>query len=170
MKASNWRGFGLGGAVLVAALATSAPAAATTYRDLSAGAVCHPANGALASKFTYNLQYLTNIGTTDAYVICSLETSNTSNPAGPPALLRFHAQTTNVGSIVTCSAQVGAHFGGISRIYRSSTETYTSVDPDEGFALNWNEVLLDRTISYQLLSVNCKLPPGAKLGLIEFWD
>jgi hypothetical protein len=153
--------------VAFAGLAGSAPAIAN-YRDASAGAVCHPANGALAAKFTYNLHYLTNAGTTDAYVICHLPMDDASLVPNSLSYLRIDVLTAGAGSTVTCVAQTGAFYAGSVHIYKSSSLTHTSSVVSESFALGWDVADIQRANVYEVLVINCKLAPGAKLGLLQY--
>ena len=154
--------------VLLVGLAGSAPALAANYRNASAGAACRPANGALSAKFTYNLHYLTNVGSTDAYVICSLVMDDASPSPAPTADLRVDVFTTTAGTTVTCVAQVGAYYGGAAQITGSSAASVTSVVDSASSQLAWNTTNLQRSGVHLLLVINCKLPPGTKLGLIQY--
>ena len=157
--------------VVVGSLTTPVPAhAAVTYRDASAGAACHAANGSLATKFNFNLSFLTNAGTVDAYVICSLPMDDAT--ASPLAInkVKVHAQLPNADTTLTCTAQTSAYFGGENHVYYSSTKTFTSTGPNANFTLLWTGADLTRQDVYAVLSFNCKVPPGAKLGLIERWE
>jgi hypothetical protein len=156
-------------AVLAGSLANPAPAA-ITYRDASAGAACHAANGALASKFTYNLNFVTNVGTTDAYVICSLPMDDASSLPDNIHTLSVAVQTSNPGATVTCVAQNGSFYDGINHIYNSASRSYTAIGANAAFFLTWDGAALHRDGIYAVLTINCKLPPGTKLGLIQRWE
>ena len=157
-------------ATLAIALGQSSPATATAYRDASAGAVCHAANGALAAKFTYNLNYLTNAGTTDAYVICHLPMDDAASTPDAVGKLAVHGLIPTVGAAVTCTAQVGAFYDSSNHIYHSSAKTDPAALPNSELFLTWDSFEVERTSAFHVLSINCKLPPGAKLGLIERWE
>jgi hypothetical protein len=155
---------------LAATLSTSFPAAASnTFHDASAGVACHPANGALAAKFTYNLNYLTNANTTDAYVLCSLPMDDVNNA---PAVLNGLMVDVFLPSpaTVTCVAQTGSYVSGANQIEGSSALTYTSSVTNLALQFSFETALLTRAGTYRVLTLNCKLPPGAKLGLIQRWE
>jgi hypothetical protein len=152
---------------LIVALAGSAPATAITYRDASAGAVCHAANGALAAKFTYNLHYLTNVGTADAYVICNLVMEDATLTPEPLTTLSAEVLLAGAGT-ATCVAQVGYFYGSELHVLRSSAQTQTTVGPG-AIPMVWPVSSVQRENVYELLVINCKLPPGAKMGLIQYW-
>src|SRR5688572_19601764 len=92
-------------ACLLFALA-ALPAAAYQARYASAGTVCQPANGGLA-KFTFSAQYLTNTGTTDQTVVCSLVQDDAGFEA-LPMYLSLWMLVPQAGKSVTCMAQVGS--------------------------------------------------------------
>jgi hypothetical protein len=159
-------------ATLFAALLSANGAAATSYfRHASAGADCHAANGALAGKFTYNLNYLTNVGTADAYVICSLPPDDDAS-LGPNIVTSLSVEVflPSAESTVSCMAQTGAFFDGANQVYRSQAQSYTSVGPNAGTQLQWSGSALERGAAWRVLTFNCKLPPGARLGLIQRWE
>jgi hypothetical protein len=170
MRASRFPAFVLPLIVAVAGLVVPTPGAAINYRDTSAGAACHAANGALANKFTYNLNYLTNISNTDAYVICELVTDDATDTPELLIHLQVDVLVPTPGSNVTCMAQVGSFWDGVNHIRASQAQSYTTVSPDYGFSLDWNEAPLQRLYITETLTINCKLPPGAKLGLIQRWE
>ena len=155
-------------ASLAAALGTS-PAAATVYRDSSAGAACHAANGALAAKFTFNLNNLTNIGTTDAYVICHLPMDDGVSTPDHITALSVDLLAPVPGTTVTCVAQLGAYYDGVNHVYYSSSRSYTTVATNEAVRLEWYDNIA-RAQHHHVLTINCKLPPNAKMGLITRWE
>jgi hypothetical protein len=157
-------------ATLAIALGQSSPATATAYRDASAGAVCHAANGALAAKFTFNLNYLTNISNTDAYVICHLPMDDAAMTPDGVGKLTVHGLIPTAGTTVTCVAQVGAFYDSTNHLYSSSAKSDTAATLNSELYLSWDSVEVPRTSNFQVLSINCKLPPGTKLGLIERWE
>jgi hypothetical protein len=159
--------FALLATTLAATLPAIGPAAAANYRYASAGAACHAANGALASKFTFNLNYLTNVGTTDANVICSLPMDDATATPDTLTWLSVSVLVPTQGATVTCMAQTGYFFNGVNTIYRSSAQTYTATQPNVAYTLQWNSYLLERADYVSVLTINCKLPPGTKLGLIQ---
>jgi hypothetical protein len=161
-------GFALS-ALVVGCLGLAAPVAAIAYRDASAGAVCHAANGALASKFNFTLTTVTNAGTTDAYVICHLPMDDTSTTPDHVSSLSVEATLPNTGQTVTCVAQASYFHHGVNHIYVSQSQTYTSGEPNENPTLTWSAPIYRLNV-FNVLSLNCKMPPGGKLGLIQRWE
>ena len=169
MKVSNRQGLGYGLCVAVLAAAMGAsPASAAAYRNASAGAACHAANGALASKFTFNLNYLTNIGTTDAYVICSLPMDDASTT--PDTIIKLSVSFTVPAALstVTCVAQAG-NYVTTNNIYHSAAESRTTASANQSLTMQW-ENYIPRGGVINVVTLNCKLPPGTKMGLIERWE
>jgi hypothetical protein len=165
-----YRGFAsvvLAVATAVAALVAAAPVQAYNYRDASAGGVCHGASGA-SSTLTFNLQFLTNVGTTDQYVICNLGNDDLGSWSGPVRLSAYFRLPT-AGSTVTCTAQIGSWYDGVTHVRSSQSQTYTSSGPNANVTLTWDHTTLVRYQPYEVLMLNCKLPPGAQMGLIEHW-
>ena len=154
---------------LAATLSMSHPAAAAaTFHNTSAGVACHAANGALAAKFTYNLNFLTNGNTTDAYVVCALNMDDTNQT---PAVLNGLTATLFLPTPGTaaCVAQTG-YFSGTNQIEGSTALTYTSTYSNLTLQFSFDTSQLTRAGMTQVLTLNCKLPPGAKLGLIQRWE
>jgi hypothetical protein len=152
---------------IVAPLAAAPTASAYNYRNVSAGGVCHGANGA-NSKFTFNLQYLTNVGNTDQYVVCNLGNDDLGSFTGPVKLATYLRLPT-AGTTVTCIAQVGYWADGVTTVRSSSALSWTTTTPNEGVLLQWDAAKLTRYQHYEIPMFNCKLPPGAQMGLIEYW-
>ena len=155
---------------LAVASAGGPAAAASTFHDASAGVDCQAANGALAAKFTYNLNFLTNTGTTDAYVVCSLPMDDENQTPAMLEGLMVDVQLGAAGSTVTCVAQTGYWGAGVNQIFRSSAQSHTSTIPNETDQLVWNAAALGRDGVATVLTLNCKLPAGAKMGLIQRWE
>jgi hypothetical protein len=155
-------------ALLFAAVAL--PARATAFRDASAGVACQAANGALAGKFTHNLNYLTNVGTADAYVVCSLPMDDASGDPTPILLLTLEVFLPTQGSTVACTAQTGAYFDGANQIKSSVAESYTSTAANVDWQLAWSGSALARMDPHHVLTINCKVPAGGRLGLIQRWE
>jgi hypothetical protein len=153
--------------VVVAGLAIPAPIAAKDYRNASAGSACHPANGAMAAKFNYNMHYLTNVGTTDAYVICDLQMDDATSLPEDATLLAVNLLLPDAGTTVTCIAQAGVFYDGMTSIYKSQSRTWSTGFDNQPVRLEWTGIGLARTHYSQVLTLNCKLPPGAKMGLIQ---
>ena len=152
------------------ALAAGGAAAATSYRNASAGAACHAANGALASKLVFNLNYLTNTGTTDMVVMCHLPTDDASGGLEQVIFLRADVVIPVQGKSVTCVAQTGYFGAGANTVATSVARSYTAPGTNASGQVEWpSPELLHRSSTAMLLTLNCKLPPGAKLGLIQHW-
>jgi hypothetical protein len=152
---------------LVAAATGAAPARADDNRSTNGGSACHPANGAAAAKFSRANHYITNNNTTDQYVICHLPMDDTSGYVAEIAYLIVHVQAAGAGSVV-CVAQTGSYAegqlfvrGNVARSYAFSAAGST--------ALIWSGVL-PRESPNDVLTLNCKLTPGMRLGLIERKD
>ena len=157
--------------VFVGALSASQPAAATHAHDTSAGGACHAANGAADGKFTYSNNYLTNIGTTDQYVICHLQMDDDDSvPLTHPVYLAVHTVAGATAGTITCVAQEGAFYTGASNTIASSSARSATLDVGLNSNLNWDTNLLTRPAIYYTLTLNCKVPGGFKLGLIEYWE
>jgi hypothetical protein len=147
------------------AVAASAPAAAQAYHYASAGAACQPANGALA-KFTYNLHFLTNTGTTDQTVVCHLGMDDAGGTPKAHVFLNVQVYLPATGTTVTCLAQTGGFYGEGTHIQASTAKTLTSSTPNQYGALSWTGAELPRENSSVIVTLNCKLPPGARMGTI----
>lgn len=156
-------------ATFAAAVGSASPASASTYLYVSAGVACHPANGALAAKFNRNLNYLTNSGTTDGYVVCHFQMADASGAVSPFGGIHVHMQGSASGATITCVAQVGAFFSGTNLIEGSLARTYTTIAPNESVVLSWYGGLV-RDEFEDVVTLNCKLPPGTKMGLIQRWE
>jgi hypothetical protein len=154
-------------ATLAAVLAlTSGTTSAYTYRDESAGTACQGANGA-ASKFTYTMQYLTNVGTVDQYIVCDLTSHDVSASVLPILIFRVNYTMPQAGSSITCTVQTGSHYNGANHIVSSSSKTYTSSNPNDFGVLDWGQTIY-RNSTYDVVMLNCKVSPGTRVGLIQF--
>ena len=154
--------------VLVLAAASSAPLhAADHYRDTNGGSACHPANGAAAAKFTRANHYLTNNNATEQYVVCHFPMDDAAGLVAEMDYLSVHVQATGAGA-VTCVAQTGSYFGGVLtlRANVARSHTFSAAGP---MVLTWDGVL-PRLAVHDVLTVNCKLAPGMRIGLIERKD
>jgi hypothetical protein len=151
---------------LVVAIAMAAgPADTARYRHTSAGGACHVANGGAAGKFTFNNHYLTNIGTTDQYVICHFEMDDPTALPNSVDYLGVQAFAPYPDMTVTCVAQTGNYVDGTVNLQSSVARSYTTFGANAPFALEWIGALTRQNVT-QVLTLNCKVPPGAKLGLI----
>jgi hypothetical protein len=154
------------GLAVALAAATAVPAAhAAYYRDASAGGSCHPANGGAAAKFTYGNHWIANNNTTDQYVICDLPADDSSGAPWTVAFLAIHVYSLNAGATVTCVAQTGAFFDGTVYNFANVSRTYTFGGAGNSTTLSWENVL-PRQANQDVLTLNCKMAPGMKLGLI----
>jgi hypothetical protein len=156
--------------VVLAGLASAIapPAVALTSHDTSAGGACHPASGSLGGSFNRNLHYLTNIGGTDAYVVCHLQMDDDTQ-AQPPIWLVVHV-AGQPGTQVTCTFQAGAFYDGANRVVASTSETLGFTQAATYGRLDFDVEPLVRPNYHTLLTLNCKVPAGGRLGLIERWE
>jgi hypothetical protein len=155
--------------LLAGSVGSSTPASAVVYRNSSAGAVCHPANGALVAKFNRTLNFIQNAGTTDAYVICQQVMDDADVQPYAVTLLTASVALPNTGTTATCTAQVGAHYDNTNFVYMSFAKSFTATEPNDSTHLEW-DVPFYRIAVFHVLTINCKLPPGAKLGLLQRWE
>jgi hypothetical protein len=151
------------------ALGASGPAAATVYSDTSAGGACHPAGGGAASKFTYSNNYLTNIGTTDQYVICHFGMNDTVTPVTNPSLLYISVAAGGTSGTISCVAQHGSFYLGANHVESSQTRS-ASMSAGASGTLSFDTSTMTRTQVYNTFTVNCRVPGGFKLALIEYWN
>jgi hypothetical protein len=155
--------------VVAGVLAFPQPVAADANVTVSAGVACQPASGALAAKVNYNLQYLTNVGTTDLTVVCFVPKTDYGYYTYNFTSLTVAVWLPNAGQTVTCLAQTG-HFRDAGNYIRTSAaKAHTSAEPGDYHSLVWTVELL-RNYTTDILVLNCKLPPGAKMGTIERVD
>jgi hypothetical protein len=148
-------------------LAAAAPASATTYRDASPGAACHPANAG-AAKFVSSSHTLTNNNTTTQYVICHLPLSDASTTPVSPSFLQVEIQSGGPDSTVLCVAQTGYYAGGTLFVRSSASRSYTFVTQMGTEALVWGPGVLVRQNVGEVLTLTCRMDPFTKLGLIQF--
>ena len=153
---------GIGAALLALA---STPTQAAYYRDTNAAAMCHPANGAAVAKFTRTSHYLANNATTDQFVVCDFTMDDSSGAPWAQGTLRIEAWATAPGTI-TCVAQTGRMVNGAVYATATQTRTYTFEAGNAGTSLNWLDGIA-RMNNLDVLTLNCKVAPGMKLGVIE---
>jgi hypothetical protein len=153
--------------LLAAGIDAPVATAGPLFRSASAGSVCQPANGALASSFNYTMQYVTNVGSADAYLICSLIMDDHNAAPNQLQYLAVDALLANAGTTLTCTAQVGGYYNGSTHVRGSLAKSSTSVGPNASFALVFTGSTLLRDYAYDVLMLNCKVPPGGRLGLIQ---
>ena len=153
---------------VVAALSMSTPADATTYRNTSAGTACQAANSA-ATKFQWTNHYVRNLNATSQFVVCTLPVSDTAySPVLSPSSIIVNIQSGGPGSIVTCIAQTGYFYDGAVTIHSSATRTYEFVTPDGASQLVFAADALTRLTALDTVTLNCKMDPYTKLGLIQY--
>jgi hypothetical protein len=153
--------------IAIAALATASPATAGNIHVASPGAACHAANPG-ATKFTAANHYLTNNNTTAQYVMCYLPLTDTSQTPQQLSYLGVEIYSTVADGTVTCVAQTGAYVGGALGIHSSATRTDTLGMGDIG-ALAFGTSLVRNNTS-AAVTLNCKMDPGTRLGLIMYGD
>jgi hypothetical protein len=160
----------LAATVVLAALAVSPPAAATVnYHASSPGAVCHAANPG-ATKFVAANQYLTNGNTTAQYVMCALAVVDPTDIPRQLAFLQMEIQSGGEGSAVTCVLQTGYYGSGALTVRSSSSKTYTFVTVGGTNTFYWDAGSVVRDNTTHVLTLNCKMDPGTRLGTILYGD
>jgi hypothetical protein len=157
--------------IAAVALLGAGPVAAgtTTYRDTSGGGACHAASGGAAGSFTYGNNYITNTGTTTQYVICHFGMVDVVDLMPPTQLFQVSISTTVANRTVLCTAQTGAYFAGTNHIASSNARTHT-FDAVGDFSLQWDASQIIRTSAYTTFTLNCRMDPGTRVGVIEYWD
>ena len=146
----------------------SSPAEAAVLRDTSAGGACHAANGAAAAKFSFGNNLLTNNATNDQYVVCHFQMHDDQATAlTTPLYLSVAVSSGPTGGVVTCLAQMGFFASGVHSVTASVTRS-TLISTGGSAAMEWNAVAWGRTDAFQTLTLNCKLPPGFRMGLIQW--
>jgi len=134
----------------------------------SGGSACKPAYGA-STKFVFTELYALNTGTTDQYLVCGFANWALTGPAAkPPNIVAVYVAAGTTSGTAACTIKMAAFFGTTSVasvLVRSAT-----LQPAESTSLYFNGLDLQRWQDYQILSMNCKLPGGFKLGLIQRWE
>ena len=154
-------------ALTVACCVLSLPASAVDnqYFDASAGAACHAANPA-ATKFQYTNHDLANLNPTAQFVVCDLHLHDFSSTPAPLTYLAVEIQST-AEATVTCVAQTGMYFSGTVTVRSSQTRSYSFVFPGGSNSLIFDTSTLARINPYDVLTLNCKMDPNTRLGLIQ---
>jgi hypothetical protein len=154
--------------VIVATVLSAPPSATAAYRDVSGGAACKGANGAASASFTYSNNYLTNIGSTPQYIICNFQMDDASFVPAPTESLILHAYNTQaVSRTLSCSAQTGGYYYGSNYVASNSVKAHTFASVGSDY-LTWTPSLLVRNYPYDVLTINCRLDPGIRVGLIQY--
>jgi hypothetical protein len=149
----------------LAAALCCAPAQAT-YRDTSAGGACQPAAG---NSFTRGNNYITNIGTSTQYVICHFAMADAADVPTQASYLYVSTSSTIAGSTINCTAQTGGYYLGVNHVGTSNARSYTF--PSAGYyTLQWDASQIIRSSTYSTFTLNCRMDPGTRMGLIEYWD
>ena len=167
MTPSTSRTLLLGAALALAAATTPTPARASIYMSTNGGAACHAAaSGPTSFKFTNTS--VENTGTTDQYVICGFAdlTISEGQVAQPIDTLKLYLGSGAYAGTATCVAQMGTWYSGILHIVSSKSMSKEMTANGIG-ALIWLSQDLPRSHEYETLLLNCKLPRGFKLGLIQ---
>ncbi len=148
-----------------ALLVTPNTAFAVVNRNSSAGSACQPANGS-APWFQFTNNYLINNGTTDKYVVCNFVIDETSTSA-----ITHLAVWTNSGAVggqAVCSAQTGYRAINTTSIAGTNVGAVTLGGGSSAGRIDFTESSLPRSDGYDVLTLNCRVPGGWKIGLIEF--
>ena len=155
---------------MLALAALPLPAQATVARDLSAGGACHAANGAAVGKFTFSNFSLLNIGTTDQFVVCNFQMEeDLSLTLKAASTLSVSVTAGATPGTVTCTAQTGHHYSGATVIRSSFVRTVTLPASNNGYLL-WDDPAWIRINPWDTLTLNCRLPGGFRMGLIEWYQ
>jgi hypothetical protein len=150
--------------VLVSCLAFAAtPAAASIHRNTSAGGACKSA-AAGSTAFTFGNTYLLNKATTYDYVICQFTQLDFGDDHLAPERLDVYFTAGATGGTPVCVVQMGWYWGELhtSAVVARSVVMAAGASDD----LTWLGSDLPRTAAAYTLTLNCKMPPGFKLGLI----
>ncbi len=137
-------------------------------RASSAGGACQPANGG-AAWFQFSNNYLTNIGTTDKYIVCHFVIDEDLGGMGAVSSIANLSVGTNSGAVggqAVCSAQTGYHYYSTTSIMGTNVGAITLGANTYG-PIQFNEAALPRTATYDVLTLNCRVPGGWKIGLIQ---
>jgi len=159
----------LAAAALAAGLALAAlpqPAHALISLSTSGGSACKPAYGA-STKFNFTELYALNNSTTDQYLVCGFANWSFAGDGAsrPITFISMFVNTGAAGGTVTCVAKM-AYWTGGATVVSSASKSVTFASYGSGNLL-WESTDLPRTQEYEVLSMNCKLPGGARIGLIQ---
>jgi hypothetical protein len=138
-------------------------AAASIHRNTSGGGACQPASSG-STSFSFNNTYLENRGTTAQYVICHFTQLDFGDDALSPERLDLYFTAGASSGTPVCVVQMGWHWGTLhtsAAVARTATIAAGGTDD-----LTWLSGDLPRTTAAYTLTLNCKVPPGFKLGLI----
>jgi len=161
---------GLATAIVLAFAAAPQPAHARIHMSSNAGGACKPAYGA-STKFNFTELYALNTSTTDQYLVCNftdLTIAPFTSNAQPIDMLRVFVVSGASAGTVTCVAKMG-HLADLTPTVASSATGSVPMSANSASAIVLGSDL-PRTNEYDVLSMNCKLPGGFKLGLIQRWE
>jgi len=164
-------GFAAATFVGLATLAAPHAAQARIFMATNGGSACKPAYGA-STKFNFTEYYALNNGTTDQYVVCNFNNWSV-NPVDSTALalemlaVYFNSGATTGGTAV-CTVKMGYWTNGAS----TESQMVKSIDltPNSAGSITFTGADLPRKYEFQGLSMNCKVPGGFRLGLIQRFE
>ncbi len=154
-------------AALALGTAVTPGTASAVYRISSGGTACQPANGS-APWFQFTNNYLINNGTTDKYVVCNF----VIDEPGITTIEQIDYLYVNTssgavgGQQAVCSAQIGYHASGATTIAGTNIAAITLPAGSAG-PIVFNVAALPRPQIYHALTLNCRVPGGWKIGLLE---
>jgi len=156
-------------APLALASPQSADATGYTYwhHDTTGGMACDPANGGAVAKFVRGNMLLTNNNSTDQYVICHLQMDDLEPYVYVPIGLRVHFAAAATGGTFTCTVQIGYFINGATNLVTSLTYSKTLAAGAYG-SIPWDQYSLTRNNPWDVVTINCKIPPTGKIGSIDW--
>jgi hypothetical protein len=151
----------------IAAFVAASPARAEIYMSTSGGGACKAASSG-STAFRYTNLTVENIGTTDQYVVCSFTnfTVGTDQSAEAPYFLKVYLGAGAYPGTATCIAQMASWYSGAAHI-SSSKSNVASLEANGYTAMYWLPEDLARDHETETLVLNCKLPRGFRIGLIQ---
>jgi len=159
---------GTAGAIALALALAAAPqtANANVFLSTNGGAACKPAYGA-STKFNFTEYYALNNSTTDQYVVCSFANFSvgSSSTAQPVKGIYFSFDAGATPGTAVCTVKMGYWMAGAHTASQSSKSV--TVAANSNGVINFSNLDLPRSFEFEALSVNCKVPGGFKLGLIQ---
>jgi hypothetical protein len=155
-------------AATVSCLALPTPAAAQTYRDTSAGGACKAA-AAGSTAITFGNTYLLNKSTVAQYVICHFDMFDLAgSTAQSTSMLKAYFGAGDTAGTPTCVVQIGFY---TQQLYTSDISSGSvTIQPGLSDFIAFGSADMVRDAYYQTLTLNCKVPPGFRMGLIERTD
>ncbi len=148
-----------------ALLGLSHPASASVFRATNGGAACKPALSN-STSFLFNNKYAENTNTTDQYLICHLVMADLSTGPPPPQQLTIWFKAGATGGTALCLVQAGYYLD--STITSASVFSSGTAAAGGLVAVSWFEPGLVRSTSNHALTLNCKVPAGWRMGLIQY--